>query len=174
MAGINLLPQELKPSGYAIKASKKLRQFAILSIVVLVIAAIGFTVVSAYLSIQTKRIATNEDKLKRDIKNLEQTEQKLVLIKDRLSGVEKIISNKSAQEEVAVLKSIIEKNPQNVKILGAKLDTKEIIISLGFENSSYISTFYSLLLNSNFKSIALESFNFNPKTGYTVDISISN
>ncbi len=174
MPEINLLSQELKPSGYAVKASKRLRQLAVLSIIILVITAIGFTVSSVFLSVQTKNIAKNEEKLKNDIKNLEQTEQKLVLIKNRLAGVEKIVNDKSAKEELDILETIIEKDPQNINIYGIKLDSDKAIISVGIENSSYVTTFYSLLLNSNFRTISLESFTFDPKFGYKIDIAISN
>jgi len=173
MPGINLLPQELKPKGYALKASKSLRQFAILSIVILFLALIGFTVISVFLSIQNRSLANKEESLKNDIKSLEQTEQKLVLIQNRLAGIDKIVSNGSAREEIEILETIIEKNPQNISIVGAKIDSNQLIVSIEAADSSSLTGFYSLLINSNFKYIELDSFNYDSANGYKVDIAIS-
>lgn len=174
MAGINLLPSEKKPKGYAVKASKTLKKIAVLSLIVLFVGLMIYAGSSVFLNIQRRSFISKEDKLKSEIKALQQTEQKLILVEDRLSGIKNILSANNTNDEVQTIGTILSNNPQNVSITGIKLDTQTAVINIAANNSADLTGFFKLLSESNFTQVNLSGFSFDEEKGYKLDIAITN
>ncbi len=172
MSGINLLPQESKPKGYAVNATKTLKKFSIFSIIFLLLTITVITTVNLFYGVQTRTLSSKEESLKKEIKALEDTEQKLVLIKNRLNGISSIMSESNSKKQIEMFQRIIEQNPADVSILGAKLENEKFVINVGTDDSKKITNFYRLLASLNFDSVELDSFTYDVR-GYRLGIAIN-
>ena len=92
MANINLLPTELKPKGQILKASKLLKKVSLVALLVFIVFAVLVFGSLIFLSTSIKSSQSNQEDLKSKVKALEQTEQRLVLVKDRLKKIAKVFS----------------------------------------------------------------------------------
>lgn len=171
MSDINLLPVEDKPKEYIVSASKSLRRISYMSVSVLIIISIAALLANLYFSLQTKSLASKEDALKKQILVLQETEQKLVLIENRLSGIDKILKEKSTKDQLDKLQRVLDKNPTDVSLVKVELEPEQLIVSVGATDSKSVTSFYRLLSEPSFNSVDVDSFEYSPG-GYEVSLSI--
>ena len=173
MPDINLLPEELKPKGFALKIAKTLNKLALFTVLVsfLVLLLIGGS--SLLLSLNLRRVNSQDEVLKGQVKALEQTEQKLVLVKDRIGKIQAILASGGVYDEVDLLKAIIDKKPQNVTFLSSKIVPDGVSIKFNAKTSFDITDFYKVLYEAKIQKFELVSFNFSSDTGYEVEVKVS-
>jgi hypothetical protein len=171
---INLLPEELKPKGYALKLSKPLRQFALVSVITFFAALFIYLVSSFIISLRTGSLVKSQATLENGIRALGQTEQKFVLVEDRVNKIGKILSHDTAFQQTQILQTIVSNHPQNITIKSAKLDKDQAIIAVSTDSSQNLTKFITFLVNNNFKTIDLTSFSYDKTRGYDVEIAVSN
>jgi hypothetical protein len=170
---INLLPQELRPKTYAIKLSKSLRKIANVGLVVLFIAIAIIGGVYGFLTYRSRTIVSNGDKVTRDIKTLESTEQKLVLVQDRLNKVNTVLGAQNASDTASIFYEVSKALPEGVVISESKLDSTYANITIMANSSMLISKFISELTSLGYKNIMLKSFGFDKEIGYRVEVSVA-
>jgi len=173
MPEINLLPQELKPKGYAIKLSKTFRKVATIGLVIFFVFFLLFVAASIFLSYQTRNLKAKEVALKNEIVAHEQTEQKLVLVADRLQKISEIKSSDDAKQEVGIIQSVMGKNPQNIIIEEVTLTRDSAKLKISTDRSSNLTKFFTMIYTLGFKKINLLSFDYSAALGYRVEISIT-
>jgi len=173
MRDINLLPQELKPKGYAIKLSRSLRKIGVVFLVVFLIVSIFAAGSFAILSIRIRDSNNRQSKLKTEIRAQEQTEQKLILVQDRISKVTSILSSGDSREEVGVLKDVISILPPEMAITKVNLTDSKAEITVFATSSLYLTRFLAQVINSNYQNIELVSFSYRDALGgYEVELGI--
>src|SRR4030042_2652884 len=99
MAAINLLPKDLLPSAGLIKTAKLLKNLLTLGFGIFTIVLVGLVAFFVLNSISLRSSTARQEELKNSIKALEQTEQGLVLVKDRLTKVKEVLAKDSGAEE---------------------------------------------------------------------------
>jgi len=172
MSDINLLPEELKPKGYAVNLSKALRKVATVALVIFLAFFAVYVASNFIFSSQERSVSAKEESYKTEILALEKSEQKYVLVKDRLAKSSKIKTLNHADEEVEVVKSLIQKIPQDVSLAGISVDENSALIQISADNSSGITKFFSVLLSSGFSKIDLTAFSYDQIDHYLIEVDI--
>lgn len=171
MADINLLPQQQTNTKVASRA-KKYGTYASLFLITLSLiygTIYGFFYLSGTIS------SSSTDKLENDIKALQSTEQKMVLIRDRLSKASSILATASANDESLSFTGINATLPEGIVIQNSKLSPSEFTLSVKADSSQQIGEFIRSLVNSKkYAQIDLISMTFNAKDRYFVEIKIKN
>jgi len=90
-----------------------------------------------------------QESLKTSIKALEQTEQRLVLVKDRLDKAESVISLANTSEEELALQQILSLIPDGVVFLKSSLSTEAIEVEVRAQDSITLSRLLSVLVPGN-------------------------
>lgn len=173
--GINLLPQDTKPKVSIIKLSGKLRRFIIAGFVVLIFLTSTVIGVVFILSNNLKASLARQEDLKNQIKSLESTEQKLVLIRDRLTKAKEIQNFASTKEELDTLSNTLDETSQQdgVGFNSAELANTYADITLGVNSANTLSKLLYLIYSKDeYKKIDLLSLQYSTKDGYKVQLQI--
>jgi hypothetical protein len=170
---INLLPDELKPNSTTLKASKKLRKVSILMLTVFVIAGLvvgGVVLVfSNLISLSDKKQAT----LKSEITALEQTETRLVLIKDRLGKIGRLEQEDLLDKKIGILRGVIERTGELVVISDIVVDKDGISLTAAFANSIQLGRFLAdLNTNDDLSNIRMDDIKYFSDRGYEITLTM--
>ena len=169
---VNLLPKELKPKRYIVKISKILTNVALIALLVFVISAV---VVTGVFFVVSSRLSSSQEKheeLSTQIKALQETEQKIVLIKDRLEKINTMRSKASASDNIDILDDVIKISEGTAIINGASLSDVNANVQVVVDSSLNLTKFLSgVFMSGGFKKIEMLSFEFKKEEGYTVEFS---
>lgn len=172
MADINLLPQELKPNKTVLIMSKKLRKVSIILGFFLLIVAIAMGSVYFFYFKRTEGTLTKQTELENQIRSLEETEQRLVLIKDRVSKIRSVTSSGSIAEEVNITKRVFDLLPPGSHIANITIDRDVVRLGVVAENLTSASEYLKAVTAiSGVKYVNLISFDFNPTFGYNIELN---
>jgi len=167
---VNLLPKELKPKKYIVKISKVLTNVSLIALLVFIISAVTITGVYFVVSGRLKTSQEKHQELITQIKALEDTEQKIVLIKDRLEKVGEMKSRPSATERVDILEDVLNISDGIATVYGSTLTDDKASILVAADSSLNLTRFLSgILLTGGFKNIEMLSFDFNRNLGYEME-----
>lgn len=170
---VNLLPPEYSVSGSLAKALKTLRNLNVIflgAFIVFVMAVGGFLIFS---TIQVNSLTEKEELLKSQITAQQQSEQQLVLLKDRISKVVALKSVASAQSNFEKIDPFVSGITGESVLTELDIDSKKTDLSVLFRSNSELTNFINALRNSQiFKTVVMSSFGFNPTSGYLVSIHI--
>lgn len=167
---VNLLPKELRPKKYIVKISKVLTNVALIALLVFVISAAVITGVFIVISNRLSNSQEKHEELTIQIKALQETEQKIVLIKDRLEKVNKMKSKASASEKVDILDDIIKISEGSVIVDATTLSDKKANILVIVDGSLSLTKFLSgILISGGFNKIEMLSFAFEKDKGYKIE-----
>lgn len=167
---LNLLPQEYSVKsglGAVIKVVWSLTIVLLVVFLVFVLGVSGFFFIS---SSDLNRVSANVDSLKNQVKAQETTEQRLVLLKDRLGKIKGVQSQSSLSKSLADIDSVLGTvsggTVGELNVTSLKTDA-----SVVFGSSQGLGDFFKNLISSDkFNSIIMTSFGFNPITGYLVSL----
>ena len=174
MPAINLLPTDLSPKSSIAKISQIIKSASTVGLILVVASAIGIIVFLVITSFQIKNSNTQQDQLKANIKSLEQTEQRLVLTKDRLKYAKDVLGKSSAVDSIEDLNLLFSTIPEEVEIREAQISPTKTEISIIVKSSSSLTRMLaSILATDYYENIKLTSFAFNINAGYVVGISLS-
>jgi len=174
MAQINLLPTDLAPRPSVVKASGVIRKLTTIGVILFIVslgASIGlFLVFSNQLRDSTLRKA----ELEQSIKALQSTEQRLVLIKDRLGLVKDVLGRETATDELASISTLINNLPEGVTIKEAQLDQGSTSASLGAQDSLGLTKMMSTIVSlGTYDQVELLSIKFSPSIGFSADFELT-
>ena len=174
MGSINLLPTTLRPKDYVVRLSTSLRKLALICLILLlfsILVAVGSFLI---LSFQLRDSVAKQSRLKNEIIAQEGTEQKLVLVQDRLGKVASLLNLENANAEAQIFSDVLAKVPPEVSIDSVKLTSSRADIVIFTTSSLYLTRFLSELVVSDFKKVELLSFSYQgTKGGYEVEFGIS-
>jgi hypothetical protein len=171
MSEINLLPQELRPRGSILKLSKNLKNIALLALVTLLLFVTLSLGAYFILDNRTSASTTNQEDLKQQIKALQQTEQRLVLIKDRLGKINSISKEPRANDEVERLNIVSTLFPENTYVEAVELDVKNAAVVISSDTLDNIAAYLASVVSSGeYVQINLAFLEYDPKQGYVVGL----
>jgi hypothetical protein len=172
MNEINLLPQEMKPSGLIIKLSANLKKAAFLGVLILLISVSLSLGTYIFFSQRVSASLSNQEELKNQIKALERTEQRLVLVKDRLEKINFLNRQPRANDEVEKLNFVTGLFPQDTFVERIDLEKNNAKIAISSTNLDNIATYLASVISSGkYVQINLVSLEFNPLQGYIVELA---
>lgn len=174
MAAINLLPTDLSPKSSIAKISQAIKSISIAGLSAIVLGAIGIIAFLIISSLQMRNSQSRQEQLKSNIQSLEQTEQRLVLTKDRLKYANSVLGKETATESIDEMALLFSTLPDDVEVRESQITSVKTEISIIAKSSSGLTkTLASLLATEYFENIKLTSFAFNINTGYIVGITLS-
>lgn len=174
MAAINLLPLELLPSPNQLKALKILKKAIYWGVSLFVILAFALIGVSLYNGIALREKGRKVEDLKLRVKSQEVTEQRFILIKDRLDKVRLITAQKRIEGDLNKLSLLVTAATSDSLLSEADMAFDKTEFTFVAPTSTSLSQFMSLLrLSEIFKKITLAFFGFSPTKGYSVTLDVT-
>lgn len=171
---INLLPPELSINKGFAKAASTIKSITLVLTVVFLFTAIGISALFIFSSLELKDLSQKEEELKEQIKARESTETKLILLKDRLAKIKSARSSKSSTEELTGVSQLLSVIGGSSRVPELTVDTQKAGIDVIFSNSSDLAVFLENLPTlTEFKSIIMTSFGFNPTNGYFLSLRLT-
>ena len=169
---INLLPKDLIPGAGFIKSAGILRRLVTLGFAVFVIIAMGIVGFFIFNSLSIRNSDNKQSELKNSIKSLEQTEQGMVLVKDRIGKVQQVNALPSSAEESANLSTIFSQASGLGTLTEAIIEKEKLDTTFSVSSSSALTQLLATIVTGeNYKRVELMSFSFNPNVGYLVSLA---
>jgi hypothetical protein len=174
MTNINLLPSDLGPKASVLKIAalvKKVETAALAIFCIFILLTVGYVY---YLNAQLTKSNAKQAALQTSIKSLEQTEQKLFLVKDRLAKIRSVQADAGVDQEFADIGKNLIGNVGGVTF--KRIDTApgkaEIVGSA--QTSAQLGTFLDLVLtNPLYKKVQLTAFSYIPASGYSFGLEVA-
>ncbi len=171
---LNLLPQDLAIGTGLTKVIKVIKAVNVVAIAIFIIFLIGAGMFYAISSFQLSSLTTANNNLVSQIKSEQTTEQKLVLLKDRIAKIKLAYTSDSLTKPIALVSPLLSQLPAAASVTELNLDTNKITASILFKSATDISNFFQVIYSSKtFSGVTLTSFGFNPTTGYLVSMSLA-
>lgn len=171
---INLLPPDLISNKGIFKQAKAIRSLTLVSIIVFLIFGLAVGGIILLGSAQLRSLTSQNNALKENIREREETEQKMVLLKDRIGKIKIAKNLESSKEELAGATTLLATITAPSVVSELTFDAKKVDLSLIFKTSSDLSAFLrGLANNQDFDSVILTSFGFNPSNGYILSLRLS-
>ena len=171
---INLLPEELnksKGSGFLALLFKRIA--FVVGALVFVGVGIGVAFVF-FLSNQLKNINSKNLELTDNIKSLSQTEQRLFLVKDRISKIERVLADKSTESSIGNIDQTVSSMSSQLSFSSVKIEGSSTALSLTSKDSLTINQFLDFLIrgNSAYTQVLLKDLGFNSILGYSLELQL--
>ncbi|QQG47262.1 MAG: hypothetical protein HY044_04005 [Candidatus Woesebacteria bacterium] len=171
---INLLPNDLNKSSGVGFVSMLFKRVSIILVVILFIS-VAFGVV--FVIIQTRNldnINKKNNELTSQIQKLNQTEQRLFLVKDRISKIETVLGDKTSEESIGHLDQTVSSMSSDLAFKSVKISGPATTLTLGASNSKIIDQFLNFLANgsSAYTQVLLKNLGYNADLGYLVDLQL--
>lgn len=163
-------------SSSTLSLSLKLNKLIIFSAFALFVVVVFMFATYFYYSDQYKKTSAESIRIKNDISTLENSEQKLVLAKDRLQKIQTIKSLSTSDQSSSALKYILETlNGSTDSVLTElNLINKKIEISFSSQNSSSMSSVTSAISGmGGFKDVVISSITYNSSLGYVTNMKLN-
>jgi Tfp pilus assembly protein PilN len=171
---LNLLPQGTSISGSLGKALKLTKMLGVIAAAFFLVFALGLSALFILNTITLNRLNSDVNTLKGQITALESTEQKAVLLKDRLSKIKTALLLPSAVPNLDKVNSLVAALPPATILSELNVDPQKVDLTIRFNATGDLSTFMkSLATSKSFTSVVLTTFGYNPSSGYTVGVRLS-
>ena len=171
---INLLPQDLSVSTQTLKLAGVVRRVAYAAVSVFIFSVIIASAYLLFLNTQLTNLKRDNEGLVTQIKNLEDTEQAFILIKDRLKKASQVRTSSEIKEKVTFLEGLVTNLGAGLTLSEAELDQGKISLTATAASSGSIAPFFALLTSNRelFEKIILKNFGFNSASGYLINLEI--
>lgn len=171
MAEINLLPTEFKSSKEVVRASRTLSRVIIgMTIVLMVVGMVGGGYVY-YLSGQAKSAVDRQNDLTRTVNNLQSSEQKLYLIKDRISKLTSVFAARDKYTLIGKYDSLISANASTLEEI--EISESNPKLSVAAADSQNLQSFLDTISSSgDFSTAFIESIEYRESLGYIVNMQL--
>lgn len=172
MADINLLPQELKPSGTILKISARLKAFALLGVIFFMISAALYFSALFFLNYRITSSQEEQESLKTQIKALEKTEQRLVLVKDRLTKISTVSKKPKVNDELERLMAVSDLFPTNTNLVEVELTENNAGVVISSDNLDGVANYLaSVVASGKFVKVNLKQLKFDSDSGYSISLA---
>lgn len=167
---INLLPQEVVQSKELTEAVYKLRVISMgvgfLGLVVVILAT-GYMVFRGQTA---KKLSEEADILKSQVLSLEQSEQRLVLLRDRLTRLSEIQGRFPQNERFIEQKTLIDEASGTASLRAVDITPSSTSLGLIASTSADLSSFIEIIPQEMLSRMSFQNISFSEFTGYQVTI----
>lgn len=173
MPKINLLPSDIIPKSSVVKSTKTLTQVVIVGFVLLSCSTVFLIVLFVLNLVKLGSLEKSKTQLLESIKNNQQVEQRLFLVRDRLDKIKTIQSQKSCAPVITEVPSILAQLPASVVLTSATFlpTASEIVFTTG--DSAEVGRLMATVIASKaYNAINLKSFTYSELKGYSVGFEL--
>lgn len=164
---INLLTPNLTAKSGIVRFGSLAKTALVIVIVLFITFVVAISALLVINLLQLGTIQRRQETLRSEVLNLEQSEQSLVLIRDRLSKAKNILDQENVYEKVNILRPIL--SSSSVTISDLNLDSNQIELTVQAVSSETVGSFTrQLLAIEEFGKISITDFVFSPSSGYLV------
>jgi len=172
---INLLPAEYIPKTSSIKLVSKLKSILMIGYGLFTLFLAGMIGYIFLLRSDVEKINAKNSNLSVQVESLEGTEQRLVLVRDRLVKAQDIYSTENIYQKLDAYDKFRSLILGLVEISDVKINKSDTKITTKSTNSSNMAEFLSKLAASNlYTSARMTDFNFTPTAGFFITVQITN
>jgi hypothetical protein len=100
MSRINLLPIDLSPESSKARLSNILKKITVVGFILLIVSVLMAIAIFLINYVEMQNLSQRQNQLKKSIEALEKTEQSLVLVKDRLTKIKKVLGKETATDSI--------------------------------------------------------------------------
>lgn len=171
---INLLPPELAPKSHIIKVAGILKRIAIAGFLVYVIFVIAILLYLYNLTKKSQESLAALQGLETSVSALQETEQRLILIQNRLSLIDQIVLLPSSNKHIVDFRKMVNTLTSDIEIVTFKIGSKEVKFSTDFDNSDEMEEFLNFLQGYEpIATLTLDAFRYTPTFGYRADFTVN-
>lgn len=174
MKEIDLLPIDLSPNRRIAKISATVERVNLFLLGFFLVAiALGIGII-VFLRTEISVSQNKQASITKSIKNLEPTEQKLFLTKDRIQKIKDIQSDGNNRiNDFGLVDHILSSLPPSVSPFNVQIENDKKQFSVISKDSLATLTFLSsLVVTGDYKNLTLESLTFSPDNGYLITLQL--
>lgn len=169
----NLLPTELAPKESILNFSNNLKKIAIIGYGLFIVVGLAAGAFFFYLTNEATEVTSDLDQSKKSITSLEQTEQKLILVRDRVQKAETVLKSSPTEKRIESLKALSNIFPAGISFTNIEVLPDRLELTLLASDSLSLKKGMVVLTDSGlFKKVDMISFGLNPKSGYLVSVQL--
>lgn len=170
---INLLPTGAGGNKVVAKNVRIARQISYVAIFLSIIIIVGLFGANYYFNTRLDAIQEDQTRLKNNISSLEETEERLILTKDRISKISQLLTSRVVNENYLTQRVITDNLPDNLILNQLEIDKDEAVLEVTATNSRDLVRFMaSLVVLNDIETLEMESLSFGATRGYTVVLNI--
>lgn len=171
---LNLLPQEYTLSGPVARVIKIARPLNIILLSIFLASSLGVAGYFIFSSITLGNLNTANTSYKNQIKAQQAAQQQIVLLKDRLGKIKQVFAKPDTAPNLLAIASIVNSVSGNASVTELDADSQKASLTVAFKNNYELSNFMNLINSQTaFSTISMDTFNYSPKTGYSVAFSFN-
>jgi hypothetical protein len=173
---INLIPIEMAISPKTVKLTKSLNKIMIVGTIFLFLSIISVVSIFVYFKLQSTKITESIEGLKLKIIDLEGSEQKLVITKDRLNKIALVENLPSVKDDIVKFKDVINvvNSAPDSTLAEANIQNSKTEFSVNSKSSDSLSFFLGPLSKlTTFKNLVLLSLGYSSTSGFISDLIIN-
>jgi hypothetical protein len=171
MASINLLPKETKSKEQVVGFASVIRKLTIYGFILFFIFAANLIGLFFYDRNRVNNAIERVEDLKNEVIALERVEQRIVLLKDRISKANLVLDQEEPRTWVEEIKALQSVYPEGTLIKRVEINRDSAVFEMKLESSSVLVEVLSLTVSSGyFDRVNLLSLGYNPEIGYQVSI----
>jgi Tfp pilus assembly protein PilO len=169
---LNLLPSDYTITGPLATLIKVVRPLNVTLLAIFLAAALGMTGFLIFSSVSLNNLNSTNNSLKSQIQSQQAAQQQVVLLKDRLGKIKRVIAMPSASKSLSNINPLLDSVGETSAITGLDIDLQKTKLSIDFKSNSELTNFVNgLSSQNNFSAILIDSFSYSPVTGYSVGFS---
>lgn len=170
---INLLPTDFRVNKDIAHTAVLITRLAVVAGIILLIVGAAGGGIFLFIQTKVKETETTSNNLKSQIQGLETTEQKFILVKDRVTKSQSILSQRGKFVEFANYLEFVKTLPSGTTFVDEELDSSVSKIILNVSNSADLATIIDLIGSStNYVRASIESIDFDPSKGYELTLNL--
>jgi len=169
MPKINLLPSDLTPKKSVLRIGEILTKVIYTGIAIFLVFVLTLLGIFLVDYTKIKNLNSQKDALAESVQKYQQTEQQIVLAKDRMNKISEIWKVQNTTKNLEVFENFISLISSDISLKEADLSSSKSEITVESKSSSGVATFMGNLVTSDlYKTIRLTNFSFNPSYGYRI------
>lgn len=169
---LNLLPPDYTVSKPIASFLKIARPLNVILLTIFLVSALGMTGFLLFGANTLKKLNSQNSIQKTKIQSLQQAQQQIVLLKDRLSKIAQVRAIDGAGKNMDAIIPYIDAIGENSTISEVSVDPAKVVMSVNFKTNSELTNFLNILSTDNpFYMVTLDSFSYGPSSGYLVGFS---
>lgn len=173
MGDINLLPTELAPKGSFLRIVSMIKKLTVVMLVLMVMFLVSSAGYIFYLNTQIGNLEKSAVAIKDSIAKLEQSEQKLFLLKDRVGKIALILQRQGEDRQPTNLETLLGVTTE-VTYSNLKVTPTISVVTVTSTTSLGLAHFLeNLLTKPEYHQVKLLAINFDELKGYVLDLEVS-
>ena len=170
---LNLLPPELSVSKSLDALLKTLRAVGVIAAVAFLVFGIGVAAYFIVVTVTLNGLNTKVTVLKNQVTANEQSEQQVILLKDRLAKITSVQNLPSLLPNLIAIEPTFTNLSTSSAISQMQVDAAGANLTMDIKTNSDLTTFLTSVRNPDvFKTAGLTAFSLNPAIGYSLTVQM--